>query len=110
MSSSHTPYSNVRISLPEVILRELFVDSAMLQEKLGLSTKTLQSLRREGTLIQGIHYSEVNSRLILYNLPLMIDWVVNRHDLEAHLRAIENFQASLLSNQVKPKGQRIKRG
>ncbi|MFM7447652.1 MAG: hypothetical protein ACKO24_03510 [Leptolyngbyaceae cyanobacterium] len=109
MSLSSTPNSNVKFSLPEVILRELFVDPALLQEKLGLSTKTLQSLRREGSLIQGIHYSEVNSRLILYNLPLMIDWVVNRHDPEAHLRAIENFQASLLSNQAKPKGQRIKR-
>ncbi|MDX2271420.1 MAG: hypothetical protein NW237_05650 [Cyanobacteriota bacterium] len=84
--------SNISIKLPELVLRELFVDPGLLQEKLGLSTKTLLPLRRDGTLIQGIHFSEVNSRLILYNLPLMIDWLANRHDPIAHRRAIENFQ------------------
>ncbi|NJK63634.1 MAG: hypothetical protein HC921_13970 [Synechococcaceae cyanobacterium SM2_3_1] len=80
------------------------MDPSVLQEKLGLSGTTLLSLRKDGTLIQGIHYSEINCRLLLYNLPLMIDWLVNRQDPQAHQRAIETFQAGLLSNQPKPRG------
>ncbi|GAB4218195.1 MAG: hypothetical protein OHK0012_25990 [Synechococcales cyanobacterium] len=93
-----------QIRLPDIHLKELFVDPHSLQEKLGLTANTLQTLRKEGSLLQGIHYTEVNSRLILYNLPLMIDWLVNRHDPEAHLRAIEQFQYSLLSNHPRRRG------
>lgn len=95
--------SNVRLQLPEIVLTQLFVDSKTLQDKLGLTSHMQQTLRREGTIIQGIHYVEVNSRLILYNLPLMIDWLANRHDPSAHTRAITHFQASLLSNRPKSK-------
>ncbi|GAB4216303.1 MAG: hypothetical protein OHK0012_18290 [Synechococcales cyanobacterium] len=93
--------NNVTIRLPELVLKELFVDQSTIQTKLGLSAKTLQTLRREGTLIQGLHYSEINSRLILYNLPLMIDWIVNRQDPQSHLRAVDAFLSGLLSNQKK---------
>ncbi|MDX2273561.1 MAG: hypothetical protein NW237_16645 [Cyanobacteriota bacterium] len=98
--------NNINIKLPELVLKELFVDPGAIQEKLGLSASTLLSLRKDGTLIQGIHFSEINSRLILFNLPLMIDWVVNRHDPIAHHRAIERFQSGLLSNQSKSRGRR----
>ena len=95
-----------KVTLPQVIITQLFVDANEIQEKLGLSGNTLQTLRREGTLIQGLHFSEINSRLILYNLPLMIDWVANRHDPAAHLLAIEHFQANLLSNRPRPRGRK----
>jgi hypothetical protein len=91
----------IRFALSDLVIKELFAEPLIIQEKLGLSSRTLQSLRREGSLIQGIHYSEVNSRLIVYNLPLMIDWVANRHDPKAHMRAIELFQRSLLSNKTR---------
>jgi hypothetical protein len=52
--------SNVNIKLPELVIKELFVDPSVLQEKLGLSNSTLLSLRKDGTLIQGIHFSEIN--------------------------------------------------
>lgn len=90
--------ANVNVKLPEIILKELFVDPSVIEEKLGLSVRTLQNLRRDESLIRGIHFVEVNCRVILYNLPLMIDWLANRHDPQAHLKAIENFQAELLSN------------
>ncbi|MDX2270359.1 MAG: hypothetical protein NW237_00185 [Cyanobacteriota bacterium] len=94
----------VKFALPELVLKELFVEPLIIQERLGLSIRTLQILRREGSLIQGIHFSEINTRLIVYNLPLMIDWVANRHDPDAHIKAIENFQASLLSNRSRRRG------
>jgi hypothetical protein len=95
---------NSQIRLPDVEVKEIFADPSVIQEKLGLSAQTLKGLRKDGALIQGIHFVEVNPRLILYNLPLLMDWVVNRDDPQTHMRAIENFQACLLSNQRKGRG------
>lgn len=39
---------------------------------------------------------------ILYNLPLINDWIATGGG-EAHQRAIENYLASLPSNQIPPK-------
>jgi tRNA(His) 5'-end guanylyltransferase len=55
----------------------------------------------QGLLIEGIHWVRMNSRCIRYNLELIKDWLHNRHDPAAHQRAIEIYQASLLSNQRK---------
>lgn len=49
--------------------------------------------------IEGVHYTRPNGQKVLYNKELLHDWLVNRHDPAAHLVAIENYQASLLSNQ-----------
>jgi hypothetical protein len=46
----------------------------------------------------GIHYFKPVQK-ILYNRELIEDWLVNRRDYPAHLRAMEAYQASLLSNQ-----------
>lgn len=94
---------NVQVILPDLKITELFVEAKAITEKLGLSTHTLQTLRTDGSFIKGIHYTEVNSRLILYNLPLIVDWLVNRHDPNSHQRAIEIFQSSLLSNRRRSK-------
>lgn len=53
--------------------------------------------------VEGIHYTRPNGQEVLYNKQLLLDWLANRHDLDAHLRAVEIYQASLLSNQPKPK-------
>lgn len=98
--------NTTKIVLPELVLKELFVDQNALRQKLGLSSYTLQTLRKDGSLMQGVHYSEVNSRLILYNLPLMIDWLVNRHDPAAHLTAVENFLSTLPSSLPKLKARK----
>jgi hypothetical protein len=46
----------------------------------------------------GIHYVQPVQK-ILYNRELIEDWMVNRHDLPAHQRAIDAYLASLPSNQ-----------
>ncbi len=90
---------NTQIHLQDIRVKEIFADPSVIQEKLGLSAHTLSNFRKDGSFIQGIHYVEVNSRLILYNLPLIIDWLVNRHDPATHQVAISHFQAGLMSNQ-----------
>ncbi|NEQ46924.1 MAG: hypothetical protein F6K00_26630 [Leptolyngbya sp. SIOISBB] len=69
---------------------------------LNLSSTTLKKYRLQGLLVEGIHWVRVNSRCTRYNLELIQDWLHNRHDPAAHQRAIEIYQASLLSNQRKP--------
>ncbi|MGG6239389.1 hypothetical protein [Leptolyngbya sp. KIOST-1] len=61
----------------------------------------MRRYRVQGLLIEGVHWVRVNSRCIRYNLELIKDWLHNRHDPVAHQRAIEIYQASLLSNQRK---------
>jgi hypothetical protein len=46
----------------------------------------------------GIHFFQPVQK-ILYNKELIEDWMVNRHDYPAHLRAIEAYLATLPSNQ-----------
>ena len=79
-----------------------FVSKQDAIQSLKLSGTTLRRYRVQGLLIEGIHWVRVNSRCIRYNLELIKDWLHNRHDPAAHQRAIEIYQASLLSNQRKP--------
>ena len=62
---------------------------------LGVSARTVA--RNHDQWIEGIHYHR-EGRRITYNLALLRDWQVNKHDLNAHRRAIEKWQKSLLSN------------
>lgn len=75
---------------------------------LGISPETLKKYRlAEGsTLVEGVHYHTWNSRVIRYNAVLIADWGVNRNDPKAHQRAIEAYQASLLSSQPKRRRRR----
>ena len=79
-----------------------FVSKQEAIQYLKLSGTTLKRYRLQGLLIEGIHWVRINSRCTRYNLELIQDWVHNRHDPAAHQRAIEVYQASLLSNQKKP--------
>jgi tRNA(His) 5'-end guanylyltransferase len=78
-----------------------FVSKQEATQSLKLSGTTLRRYRVQGLLIEGVHWVRVNSRCIRYNLELIKDWLHNRHDPAAHQRAIEIYQASLLSNQRK---------
>lgn len=78
-----------------------FVSKQEATQSLKLSGTTLRRYRVQGLLIEGVHWVRVNSRCIRYNLELIKDWLHNRHDPVAHQRAIEIYQASLLSNQRK---------
>jgi len=78
-----------------------FVSKQEALQYLNLSSTTLKKYRLQGLLIEGIHWVRINSRCTRYNLELIKDWLQNRHDPVAHQRAIEVYQASLLSNQRK---------
>jgi len=76
----------------------MFVDKHSAAKITGLSAETLKRARLSGNLIEGIHFVKLNCRTVRYNDQLLQDWMQNRHDVLAHQRAIEIYQASLLSN------------
>jgi hypothetical protein len=65
----------------------------------GLSHHQLKKLRLSGRLTEGIHWVYLNSRSVLYNVPLITDWVASRKNPEHHKIAIKNYLASLPSSQ-----------
>lgn len=69
---------------------------------LGVSYSTLKRYQRKHW-IEGVHFVRVNSRNVRYNEDLIKDWMQNSQGGKAHQRAIELYQASLLSNQKKTK-------
>jgi hypothetical protein len=75
----------------------MFVSKHEIKQLLGVCDRTLERYRKNHWH-EGIHYVKPVQK-ILYNRPLIEDWMVNRHDWRAHDRAIEAFQDSLLSNQ-----------
>ena len=77
----------------------LFVSKRQVTECLNLSSSTLKKYRLQGDWIEGIHWVRINSRCIRYNLELIRDWLHNRQNPAAHLRAIKAYQESLLSYQ-----------
>jgi hypothetical protein len=55
---------------------------------------------RSGELIEKIHYFRPSgSKSLLWNLPLLKDWVVNGSDSPEHKRAIARFVAELPSHE-----------
>jgi CHAD domain-containing protein len=77
----------------------LFVNKRTASERLNLSDSTLKKYRLQGEWIEGIHWVRINSRCVRYNLELIQDWLHNRGNPNAHLRAIQTYQQGLLSNQ-----------
>ena len=77
----------------------LFVNKRKASECLNLSGSTLKKYRLQGDWIEGIHWVRINSRCVRYNLELIQDWLHNRENPAAHLRAIETYKQGLLSNQ-----------
>ncbi|BAZ01114.1 hypothetical protein NIES37_51120 [Tolypothrix tenuis PCC 7101] len=79
-----------------------FVTKQVMSEVTGLSSNTLKKYRLQGKLQRDIHWITLNSRVVRYNIILVLDWVQNHiSNPEAHLRAIENYLADLPSNQPK---------
>ncbi|MEO0767862.1 MAG: hypothetical protein AAFY72_00280 [Cyanobacteria bacterium J06649_4] len=80
-----------------------FASKKQASECLNLSGTTLKKYRLNGEWIEDLHWVRINSRCVRYNLELIKDWLHNRSDPAAHLRAIEAYQKSLLSNQKERK-------
>ncbi|MEO0373363.1 MAG: hypothetical protein AAF329_01810 [Cyanobacteria bacterium P01_A01_bin.17] len=81
----------------------LFASKRQASECLNLSSSTLKKYRLNGEWVEGLHWVRINSRCVRYNLDLIQDWLHNRSDPSAHLRAIELYQRNLLSNQIRKK-------
>ena len=65
---------------------------------IGLSPHTLRRYRERGEWIEGIHYSKIAQNHVVYNEPMILDWVANRNNPAAHQRAIEKYLAQLSAN------------
>jgi CHAD domain-containing protein len=76
---------------------QLFVNKHQASECLSLSSSTLKKYRLNGEWIEGIHWVRINSRCVRYNLELLKDWLQNKGNPKAHMRAIEAYQQGLLS-------------
>jgi hypothetical protein len=78
------------------------VNKQVVAEMTGLSTETLKKYRLEGLLQKDIHWVMINSRVIRYNISLILDWMQNKDsNPQGHFRAIENYLASLPSGERK---------
>jgi len=78
-----------------------FCSKKALSQITGFSGSTLKKYRLTGNWTEGIHWQKVNSRCVLYNLPLILDWLSNRCEPIVHQRAIDRYLKSLPSNQPK---------
>ncbi|ACC83241.1 hypothetical protein [Nostoc punctiforme] len=79
-----------------------FVNKQVASKLTGLSGDTLKRYRLQGKLQKDIHWVVLNSRVVRYNITLVLDWVQNHiSNPNAHLRAIDNYLAYLPSNQRK---------
>lgn len=83
-----------------------FVGKREAERLTGLSHETLKKLRLTGKLTENVEWVRQNSRSVLYNAPLLLSFLQNRHAPSAHQRAIEAYLASLPSNQPKTRGRR----
>jgi CHAD domain-containing protein len=88
---------------------QLFVNKRQASECLSLSSSTLKKYRLSGEWIEGVHWVRINSRCVRYNLELLKDWLQNRGNPEAHMRAIKIYQHHLLSNQRSKKRGKLSR-
>ena len=91
-------------SAPQAIAPELcrFVKKREICRLTGLSGDTLKKYRRAGLLSENIHWIRLNPKVVLYNAPLVMDWLQNIQDPTTHLKAIEAYHASLASS-TKPR-------
>lgn len=78
-----------------------FVKKQEISRLTGLSDSTLKRYRLAGVLIEEIHWIRLNSRSIRYNAKLILDWLQNINDRQAHSRAIEAYLGTLASNTQK---------
>lgn len=85
-----------------------FVNKQSASKLTGLSTETLKRYRLQGKLEKGIHWIAINQRVIKYNISLVLDWIKNYHDNpQKHMKAIENYLASLPSNYKQRQSNRL---
>lgn len=86
-------------------IQRIFVGKDEASLALGISTSTLKKWRLGNAaatpvLTEDVHWVRSGSRLVLYNLPLLTDFVANRSNPELHQKAITAYLASLPSSRA----------
>jgi hypothetical protein len=81
-----------------------FVKKREISKITGISGETLKKYRLSGRLSENIHWVRVNSKVVLYNVPLMVDWLRNINSPEVHQQAIDTYQEMMLPDK---KGRRL---
>ncbi|AFY61209.1 hypothetical protein [Synechococcus sp. PCC 6312] len=84
------------------MMQAKFVTTPDLIKVVPLGKTKLQQLRDEGIFAEGLHWVRIpgpNPRKILWNLPLIEDFLATGGG-PAHQVAIDNYLASLPSNQA----------
>jgi hypothetical protein len=81
-----------------------FVKKREISKITGISGETLKKYRLSGRLSENIHWVRVNSKVVLYNVPLMLDWLRNINSPEVHQQAIDTYQEMMLPDK---KGRRL---
>lgn len=99
------------MSLQRKEAQQFYVRVDVLEQQSGISKHSWKRYRSSGSLPEGLYWFRLNSRVVLYCLPLVLDWLLNhKNDPIAHQPAIENFQDMLLLNQSKTqRGYRYKK-
>jgi hypothetical protein len=79
-----------------------FGDKYAAAELLGCHPDSLARSRRNANYgwIEGVHFVRLNSSSVRYNLTLLQDWLMNRHNQLAHQRAVEAYYL-VISHQKK---------
>jgi len=82
------------------------VSKRVIRSELDISFSTLKNWRlgqngHPPRLIKGVHWLEIGSRKILYNIELIRDYLHNQDNWESHEIAIANYLKSLPSSQAR---------
>lgn len=79
--------------------KAIWVTKSELLEYIRIGRSRVTNLMNSGDWKEGIHWVRPTGKQLLFCLPLILDWMVNHADPQAHERAIANFLKSLPSNQ-----------
>lgn len=81
-----------------------FATTAETSAIFSISASTLKAMRlghldRPATFTEGVHWTRLADKKVLFNLPLVEDFLINKSNPQAHQRAIDRYLASLPSSQ-----------
>jgi hypothetical protein len=82
-----------------------FLSKRDMAKLLGIHPETLKIYRK--SMVEGIHFFRLNSRLIRYNPNLVMHWFANRQNPAVHQRIIEEYLASLPENKPLKRGRKV---
>jgi hypothetical protein len=76
-----------------------FCNKTKLIESTGLTASAIKNYRLSSWEI-GIHFQRMGHSTVVYNLPLILDWIANHHQPDLHNIAIKNYLKELPSSRI----------